>query len=268
MAPTLEIATSRHGSGEPVVLLHGIGHRRQAWDPVVGALAEDHEVIAVDLPGFGESPPLPPGLSYDMPTTMDNFRTVFADLGLDRPHVVGNSLGGAIAVELGARDLVRSVTALSPAGFWTPYDRRYALLLLGSLRLTAMAPESTLRRVARSPRLRAQSMRPIFAHPERFTEREFLDDAHNMAHSPGYKPTARAGSAYDCHAVPVVPTTIAWGTRDRVLRPRQAEIARRRLPGARHLSLPGCGHVPMIDDPELVAQVIRLGITRERSAAA
>lgn len=267
MASTLDIAISRHGSGAPVVLLHGIGHRRQAWDPIVGLLAEDHEVIAVDLPGFGESPPLPPELTYDMPTTMRNFATVFADLGLDRPHIVGNSLGGAIAIELGARDLVRSVTALSPAGFWTPYDRRYALMLLGSLRLTAMAPAATLRRVARSPRLRARTMRSIFEHPERFTEQEFLDDAHNMARSPGYKPTARAGSTYDCHVVPVVPTTIAWGTRDRVLKPRQAEIARRRLPTARHVSLPGCGHVPMIDDPELVAQVIRIGLTHQSAAA-
>ncbi|MGH3358288.1 MAG: alpha/beta fold hydrolase [Nocardioidaceae bacterium] len=267
MPPTLDIAMSRRGSGEPVVLLHGIGHRRQAWDPVIGLLERDHEVIAVDLPGFGESPPLPAGQRYDMPTTISNFRSIFADLSLDRPHIVGNSLGGAIALELGARDVVRSVTAISPAGFWTPTDRRYALMLLGSLRLTAMAPEPTLRRIARSPRMRARSMRPIFAHAERFTEREFLDDARNMARSPGYKPTARAGSSYDCHAVPVVPTTIAWGTRDHVLKPRQAEIARRRLPAARHVSLPGCGHVPMIDDPELVAQVIRLGVTRESAAA-
>src|SRR5690625_5202389 len=233
----LDLAMTRTGSGEPIVLLHGIGHRRQAWDPVLESLADGYEVVAVDLPGFGESPPLPPELAYDMPTTIENFTRVFADLGLDRPHVVGNSLGGAIALELGARDLVRSVTALSPGGFWKSYDRRRALTLLGSLRMSAMVPEATLRRIARMPRLRAQAMRPIFAHPERLGEDEFLADALSMARAPGYKPTARSASAYDCHAVPVVPTTIAWGTRDRVLPPRQAEIARKRLPASRHISL-------------------------------
>src|SRR5699024_8461 len=99
-APTF--ATTRTGDGPPVVLIHGIGHRRQAWDPVVGAVAAHRKVIAVDLPGFGESPGLPDDMSYDMPTTMENFSKLFADLGLDRPHVVGNSLGGAIALELGA----------------------------------------------------------------------------------------------------------------------------------------------------------------------
>ena len=256
----LDIATTRTGSGEPVVLLHGIGHRRQAWAPVIEPLAAQYEVIAIDLPGFGESPDLPDGLAYDMPTTIENFACAFADLGLDRPHVVGNSLGGAIAIELGAHGLARSVTALAPGGFWNAYDRRRALSLLGSLRLSAMVPESALRRIARIPRLRNQAMRPIFAHPERLTEDEFLADALCMARSPGYKPTARAAAAYDCHAVPVVPTTIAWGTRDRVLPPRQARTARKRLPSARHVTLAGCGHVPMIDDPELVAQVIQLGI--------
>ena len=263
----LDIAMSRTGEGEPVVLLHGIGHRRQAWDPVVDALAADYEVITFDLPGFGESPGLPPELTYDMATTIENFANIFAQHGLDRPHIVGNSLGGAIAVELGAAGLVRSVTGLAPGGFWSAYDRRKALLLLGSLRASAMVPEAVLQRISRSPRLRAQAMRPIFAHPERLTAEEFLGDALAMAKAPGYKPTAKAAAKYQCLAVPTVPTTIAWGTRDRVLPPRQAEIARRRLPNARHVSLPGCGHVPMIDDPELVAQVMRLGITQERAAA-
>ena len=263
----LDLALTRTGAGEPVVLIHGIGHRRQAWDPVIDLLATDYEVIAIDLPGFGESPELPPGLAYDMPTTMANFAGIFADLGIDRPHVVGNSLGGAIAVELGARDLARSVTALSPGGFWKPYDRRRALMLLGSLRLSAMMPESTLRRIARIPRLRNQTMAPIVAHPERISAEDFVADALAMAHAPAYKPTARTAASYQCQAVPTVPTTIAWGTRDRVLPVRQAAIARKRLPSARHMSLPGCGHVPMIDDPELVAQVIRIGLAEKAAAA-
>ena len=76
-------------------------------------------MIAVDLPGFGVSPALPDGLSYDLPTTTAVFGAFCEALELDRPHVAGNSLGGLLALELGREKLVRSVTALSPAGFWS-----------------------------------------------------------------------------------------------------------------------------------------------------
>ena len=117
------VSYARVGRGEPLVLLHGIGHHRQAWDPVVDILATEREVIAVDLPGFGASPALPDGLAYDLSTTNTVLAALFEALDLDRPHVAGNSLGGLLALELGRGKLVRSVTALSPAGFWTQAER-------------------------------------------------------------------------------------------------------------------------------------------------
>lgn len=255
----LDIRYTRVGAGEPLLLVHGIGHRRAAWDPVVPMLAEGREVIAVDLPGFGESPGLPAGMPYDMQTTIANFGDFIDDLGIEQPHIAGNSLGGAIALELGAAGLVRSVTALAPAGFWTATERRYAVALLSSLRMSTRIPESMLRRIAAKPRLRRESMRTIYSHPEAIDEVRFLGDAIAMRDSVAFKPTARAGKTYHCRAVPTVPTTIAWGDRDHVLFPRQADIARRRLPEATHVSLPGCGHVPMGDNPELIAEVILRG---------
>ena len=104
----------RRGAGPPLVLLHGIGHRWQAWEPVLDRLAAKHDVIAVDLPGFGKSAPLdgPSGIA-EIAAALTAF---FGQLGLDRPHVAGNSLGGAIALELAAGGHVSSATALSPAG--------------------------------------------------------------------------------------------------------------------------------------------------------
>ena len=67
-----ELVYTRKGSGEPLVLIHGIGHRRQAWDPVFERLAESYDVIAVDLAGFGESPAYPHGVGYNMPNAVDN----------------------------------------------------------------------------------------------------------------------------------------------------------------------------------------------------
>src|SRR5919204_4401253 len=101
MSISTAIAYDRHGSGEPLVLIHGIGHRRQVWDPVIPLLGRDFEVIAIDLPGFGESPVPPDGHVYDMPSTADRLDAFFHSLDLDRPHVAGNSLGGAVALELG-----------------------------------------------------------------------------------------------------------------------------------------------------------------------
>ena len=69
-------------------------------------------------------------------------------------------------------------------------------------------------------------------------------------------PIARASRGYAFTGVPTVPVTIAWGTRDRILAYRQAAAARRGLPEARHVDLPGSGHVPMSDDPDLVADLI------------
>jgi pimeloyl-ACP methyl ester carboxylesterase len=264
----LDIRYSRTGEGEPVLLIHGIGHRREAWDPVVPLLSTEREVIAVDLPGFGESPGLPPGMAYDMATTIDNFGDFLDDLGIGRPHIVGNSLGGAIALELGAAGLARSVVALAPAGFWSLAERRYAIALLSSLRVSARIPDAMLRRIAANPRLRRETIRTIYAHPERIDETRFLGDARAMRDSVAFRPAAAAGKRYHCRAVPTVPTTIAWGERDRVLLPRQADLARHRLPKAVHIWLPGCGHVPMGDNPELIAEVILRGSVAVASDAA
>lgn len=264
----LDIRYTRSGRGEPLLLIHGIGHRRQAWDPVVPLLTGEREVIAVDLPGFGESPGLPDGMTYDMATTIGNFGDFLDDLGIGSAHLVGNSLGGAIALELGAAGLARSVVALAPAGFWTMAERRYAIALLSSLRMSARIPDRMLRRIAANPRLRRETQRTIYAHPERIDQERFLGDARAMRDSVAFRPTAVAGRTYHCRAVPSAPTTVAWGERDRVLLPRQADIARRRLPEAVHILLPGCGHVPMGDNPELIAEVILRGSTEAASNAA
>src|SRR3954466_7103336 len=100
------VSYERVGRGEPLLLLHGIGHHRQAWDPVVDILATEREVIAVDLPGFGASPALPDGLAHDLPTMNTALGALCEELGLDRPHVAGNSLGGLLALELGRQNLV------------------------------------------------------------------------------------------------------------------------------------------------------------------
>jgi pimeloyl-ACP methyl ester carboxylesterase len=246
----------RRGTGPPLLLLHGIGHRWQAWEPVLDRLAAVHEVIALDLPGFGESPMPNDGMPLDMPATVRRFPALLAELGVDRPHVAGNSLGGAIALELAATGLAASATALSPAGFFTAAERRRALAILAVLRANTFLPVPVMRAVLRSEAMRAVCFGRLVAHPRRLSVERALGDALAMRRGRAYRPVARAGRRYRFTGTPDVPVTIAWGKDDRILPPREALRARAVLPQARHVELPGCGHVPMSDDPELVASVI------------
>lgn len=253
----IEVAFERRGNGSPLVLLHGIGHRWQAWEPVLDALSAEHDVIAVDLPGFGRSPLLPEGSSYDMPSAVQSCADIFADLGLDRPHVAGNSLGGALSLELASRGLVSSATALAPAGFWTARDRAWALRILTLIRTTGRAPERLRAAVIRNRYFRLAAASLLYGHPSRMTAEIMLADLLSMVGAKGFDLVANAGRQYTfASPAPTVPVTVAWGTRDRILWPRQARRAAALLPRARHAWLYRAGHVPMIDEPEQVAALI------------
>ncbi|MFF4213491.1 alpha/beta fold hydrolase [Streptomyces sp. NPDC001796] len=255
---TVTVSYARVGEGEPLLLLHGIGHHRQAWDPVVDILATERDVIAVDLPGFGASPALPEGLAYDLATVVPALGSLCEALGIERPHVAGNSLGGLLALELGREKLVRSVTALAPAGFWTPVERRYAFTVLSAMRQAARnTPLPVVERLSRTAAGRTVLTSTIYARPARRSPEAVVAETLALARAEGFAETLRAGTSVQfTEDVPGLPVTVAWGTRDRLLLYRQGVRAKRIIPGARLVRLPGCGHVPMNDDPALVARVI------------
>lgn len=264
-----DLVLDRRGSGEPVVLIHGIGHRRQIWDPIVDDLATRYDVLAIDLSGFGESPAYPRGHAYSMPNACDHLATQFEKWGIDKPHVVGNSLGGCIALELGARGLVSSVTALSPAGFFGPISRFQALFMLIMLRVLAVVtPTPVLRRLSGTTFGKVLAGATLYVHPQRHSAEATFGDAMALKHAKAFERTAVAGVTYKFDSQVTVPTTIAWGTHDRILPHSQSKIARERLPQARHVDLPRCGHVPIADDPELVTRVIDQTIADARRADA
>ncbi|AGJ53563.1 MULTISPECIES: alpha/beta fold hydrolase [Streptomyces] len=255
---TVEVSYERTGVGAPLVLLHGIGHHRQAWDPVLRILAAERDVIAVDLPGFGASPALPHGLAHDLRTMVPVLGSFFEALGVVRPHVAGNSLGGLLALELGREGLARSVTALSPAGFWTPSERRYAFGVLRAMRGAALAmPMPLIERLSRSSPGRAALTSTIYARPGRRSPAAVVSETVALREATGFRQTLEAGSGVTfADDVPGVPVSIAWGSKDRLLPRRQGVRAGRAIPRARLVRLPGCGHVPMNDDPAAVARVV------------
>ncbi|MFD8460897.1 alpha/beta fold hydrolase [Streptomyces antimycoticus] len=255
---TTRVVHERRGAGRPLVLLHGIGHHWQAWEPVLDILAVEREVIAVDLPGFGASDALPDGIPYDLDGVIRVLGALFETLGVKRPDVAGNSLGGLLALELGRLGLVRSVTALSPAQFWNEAERRYAFGVLSVMRAGARAlPPPLVAWLARGAAGRAALTGAIYARPARRSPAAVVAETRAMREAVGFDATLAAGnSELFTHDIPDIPVTIAWGSRDRVLPRRQGVRAKRVIPGARLVRLPGCGHVPMNDDPALVARVI------------
>lgn len=190
----------RTGAGAPLVLLHGIGHHHQAWDPVTRILAAEREVIALDLPGFGSSPALPDGVPYTLEAVTPVLGAFFAALGLDRPHVAGNSLGGLFALELGRRELVRSVTALSPAGFWNEPERRYAFTTLRAMRRAALAlPAPAIERLSRSAAGRTALTSTIYARPGRRSPEAVVAETLALRGATGFHQTLAAGGARLLH---------------------------------------------------------------------
>jgi len=257
------LAFERVGSGPPLVLLHGIGHHRQAWNAVTGLLAPSRELILVDLPGHGESPPLrldgrPPveALAAEVAAFLDT-------QGLDRPHVAGNSLGGVLALILAAHGRAASATGLSPAGFWrSGRDFRRAKAIFAVMQAASAGIHPVASGLTRSRAGRAFMYAAIVAKPSQLSPAQAGADADAFRTARGtMKEILDVPASFTLDIPAGVPVTIAWGTHDRLLPAGQADVARQRLPQARFVLLPGCGHVPMTDDPALVARVLLEGST-------
>lgn len=256
------INLDRRGSGEPIVLVHGIGSRWQCFEPILDQLAESHETIAIDLPGFGSSPlvagvrPGPSGFAAWLAGWL-------ADNGIERPHLVGSSMGGGVGLELGRQGVAASVTAFSPVGFWGTPGLRWTQGMLTGLRLGARTAGPVLGRAVDHPVGRALLLGSMFGHPTRVDPDSARADLAGLAGARAFE-AARADFARyrlrgddDRGALADIPVTVAWGTRDVVLTHRtQSARARDVLPFARHADLPGCGHLPFNDEPTACARLV------------
>lgn len=257
----MELCYRRTGSGPPLALIHGIGSRWQMWEPVLDRLADERDVVAFDLPGFGASPMPPAGTPAGTSSLTRLVGEFLEELGLERPHVAGNSLGGLIALELAKQGRVASATALSPGGFHTS---REAVFERTSLQVTVraarlLAPRAD--RLSASPMMRQLTWSQFVAHPRKLGAADAAASARALAAAPWFDDTLPAilAKRFSGGERIEVPVTIAWAEKDRLLLPRQAPRAARAVPGARLVTLTDCGHVPTYDDPEQVARVLLEG---------
>ncbi len=240
------------------MLLHGLGHSRRGWGPVLGALEAGHEVLALDLPGFGEAPPLPEGNAPTVPALADAVEREMDAAGFPTAHLAGNSMGGWISLELARRGRARTVVALSPAGGGNARERAYARNLMKSIWFAARAVSPLARAVAVPGPTRVLLFGTFYARPNQLTWDEATHMLRAYAGGPHFAEACDllfSGRAEGLEEVRC-PVTVAWGTRDFLLFPRQAGYFLARISQARHVPLERLGHIPMSDDPARVAAVI------------
>jgi pimeloyl-ACP methyl ester carboxylesterase len=247
----------RGGRGEPLVLVHGIGHTWRGWKPMLPLLEPRFDVLAVDLPGFGLSASLPEGTESTPETLADAVERAMDDAGFERALVCGNSLGGWIALELARRGRADSVVAISPAGLQHKRERgwgRNMLLAMSWAARKVPAPDALLR----SPIGPILFAGPVAARPWRLDPDEFAEVLRLFANSPGFHatlPHTFEGQPHGLDAIDV-PVLLLWGTRDVLLLPRQGKRFERLIPNAELRYVKGLGHTPMSDDPELLAELV------------
>jgi pimeloyl-ACP methyl ester carboxylesterase len=261
----------RDGTGTPVVLLHGVSMSWRVWKPVLPMLTPRHDVFVPTLAGHRGGPEPTPGQSPGVSALVELLCDQLDRAGIDTPHVVGNSLGGWVALELARRGRARSVTAISPAGAWrAPRDLAQLLWMFKLAHLSMSTPAMAM--LARYPRLQSNSLRRLMSHPGRIPADEMVELIADFAQCPLFG--ALASGAAKLHQIEELdiahcPVHIAWAEKDRLIPYRRfGHPMRARVRGAEFSTLPGVGHVPMYDDPHLVARTILDMTTRVDELAA
>jgi pimeloyl-ACP methyl ester carboxylesterase len=259
-------ACHRAGRGPPLVLLHGFTGTWRAWELVLPALERRHDVFAPTLPGHRGGPSLAPD-PVSVEGLLGQIEAMLDAAGFGTAHLVGNSMGGYVALRLAERGRARSVVALAPAGGWARDDDSLGCTLnrfvewQGQMRQLAphadaiVADPAGRRRVSLAMTERSEHIPPeLLAHQMLAT-----------ATCPGLQTlnetVLREGYSLDAERI-ACPVRIVWGTADRLL-PWPATAARYEgewLPHADWLILDEVGHCPQLDVPLETAELI-LGVT-------
>ncbi len=266
--------TEPPAAGAPIVLVHGIGGSWRNWLPIIPALERRHEVLAVGLLGHHPTKPFAEGVRPCVKALVDGLEQEIDEAGFGRVHLVGNSLGGWVALEMAKRGRVLSVVALSPAGGFEPRSRAAeltAVRLTLEHRITRRWVAPRAEHLVRRPGIRKILFAGAFARPENISATEGLELLRAFGGASAFEDLLRGmrrdGALTELDRIQA-PVLLGWGTHDLVLPPRWfAPRLRDGIPGVEYRELPGLGHVPMIDDPELIAGLVLDFVSRHEASA-
>lgn len=255
----MEMHHVRRGTGKPLLLLHGLGGSWRSWSTVMDALAAARDVIAVDLPGHGATPPLAGETS--IATFADAVAGFLAARGLTGVDAVGSSMGARLVLEMARRGTVGATVSLDPGGFWEGWERWYfASTIAASGRLVRVL-DPVLPALTGNPATRTALLAQFSARPWALPAEVALTELRSIAHSPAFYPLLRSlvhgprQQGIPAGAAPG-PITIGWGRQDRVCPPRQAARVLRDFPGAQLHWFDRCGHFPQWDRPRETERLI------------
>jgi pimeloyl-ACP methyl ester carboxylesterase len=250
------LVLSRSGSGRPLLLVHGLGGRRSSWDPVLPGLVAAREVVLVDLPGHGATPPLSGPLTLDR--LVDELRAFLDEQDLTGADLVGSSMGARMVLELARRGLGRHVVALDPGGFWNDTERAvFATSVRASFALVkALRPALPV--LAGSAAGRTALLPQFTPRPWAVPAEVALADLRSIADTAALFETLQAlvDSGPQLGGPTPGRVVLGWGRRDRVTLPRQADRARAAFPQATVHWFARCGHFPMWDRPAETVDVV------------
>jgi pimeloyl-ACP methyl ester carboxylesterase len=247
-----------------MLLIHGLGSSRTIWDRTRPRLERHYDVIAVDLPGFGGQP----WFDAPVPAAMQSLATALEEeldrLGIERPYVVGNSMGGWLSLELARRGRARDVIAISPVGGSNEWEAFRSRMTLKVSRLASRAFVPIADGVAGNRMARRIGFSGVATHPDDIAPADAAQAIHHMAEATGFRKIVNdvgggdrlfernreRFSQIECRVL------IVFGDRDRVISPNGGPRLAEVIPNAELLVLHDVGHTPMLDQPDMVAELV------------
>jgi pimeloyl-ACP methyl ester carboxylesterase len=244
------LAFDRRGAGPPLLLIHGTTSSRRVWDPLVQPLTARNEVLAIDLPGHGDSPATshsPSGWAVEVASLLDH-------LEIERLPILGHSSGGWTALELARLGRAENVLALAPAGLWRHRSPVLTgLILRANWQLGRLAPNLTVAAL-RSPAIRSIALRSASAKPGDVPQCVAIESAKAVIAAKGFPQhfrETRRQRFTGGHEINV-PVKVIWGEQDRIAIAGKSRHADE-LPAHTDIETwPGCGHMLMWDAPQRV----------------
>ena len=258
-------ALYRAGEGETLVLLHGFTATWRCWLPNLAELVPHFDVVAPTLHGHDGGPLLPDGQkAHSIGEAADHVEQQLDELGVGEAHFAGNSMGGALALELAKRGRAKSVVAISPGGGWREDDRAEAERIVKWFSRNQKLARASLPRaeqIMRRPGIRRLALRDVMTRGDQVPAQEAVQLVRSSVACSVVDDvfaTIRSGSGLmrDLDRIEC-PVLVCWGDKDRILPlPKHGPRFRDEIPGVEFRVWKGLGHTPMWDDPHLIASTI------------
>ena len=279
MAGKARISTLTAGDGiENVILIHGLGSNKTSFFETVSALSPHFTVHAIDLPGFGSSSK-PLRAPYNAAWFARSVCRFMDARGIDRAHLIGNSLGGRVSIEVGLQspDRVQSLSLLCPSMAWR--RRRHFVPIVRLLRPELAAIPHTFGDAIVRQQFWSMFSRPDRIHPSAadVAVEEFLRTYRSLNARVAFHASARHIYLEEPNGPKGFwtrlrelepPAMFVWGDEDPLVPPAFARYVREAVPSARQVVLEGCGHVPQVEHPVDANALVHDHIARAQASAA